>query len=35
MLFSDTGENEYEVYAEIISPVGKNFYNKKSINFSG
>lgn len=35
MLFSDTGENEYEVYAEIISPVGKNFYNKKSINLSG
>ncbi len=35
MLFSDTGENEYEVYAEIISPTRKIFYNKKSINFSG
>ncbi len=35
MLFSDTGENEYEVYAEIISPTGRIFHNKKTINFSG
>ncbi len=34
ILFSDTGENEYEIFAEIISPVGQRFFNKKLIRFN-